>query len=178
MRMPQPTQSKPEERIEVAGTQTSDPMLIQNLNNDMVEARRLLNTVLKSFTVMDDLTLSETLTRVHGIIVDDLYYRVRELCEPRGRLGEYEADVAMLVQNTGKLDPEAENYHSTIMGLYRRLLARYQYWLDLIGVLLPNVPLQPNDAERIIEMMELEYKRAIRRARLERQLNRRAQHGR
>lgn len=161
-----------EERPEVAATGTQDPMLIQNLNNDMNEVRHLIIAVEKDYSRMDDRTMHETLNRIHGVIVDDLYYRVKELCEPRGRLGEFESDIAILVVNAGDLLPDETDYYSKLMGLYRRLLARYQFWLDLIGVLLPNVPLQPNDAERIIQAMEIEYEREMRHQAVERRLAR------
>lgn len=171
--MPPPRKVRePEERAEVGGTQTQDPMLIQHLNNDMNDTRRLIITVEKDYSRMDDLTMHETLNRIHGVIVDDLYYRVKELCEPRGRLGEFESDIAILVVNVGDLLPDAPDYYSKLMGLYRRLLARYQFWLDLIGVLLPNVPPMFNDAEKIIEAMEIEYEREMRRQVLEQRFKR------
>jgi hypothetical protein len=142
----------PSERPEVAETYDKDVQFMINLENAMTGARQVMNALNRDWNNIDALTRQETMRRAHVIVTIDLYNRIKALAEPRGFLDQFEMDIAVHVKDMGK-KPDA----ARIMDLYFQLLARYQFWMDKMGILLQNIP--PNlFASALIEEMEEEYK--------------------
>jgi len=150
------------ERPEIAETYDKDVQFMQNLENSMTAARQILNALNRDWNNIDTMSRQEALRRAHVMVTIDLYNRIKALAEPRGYVNDFEMDIAVHVKNLGKSPSPAR-----IMDLYFQLLARFQFWLDKMGILLQNVP--PNlFASQIIEDMQEEFRIAQNRAQMER----------
>jgi len=147
-----------DDRTDVRETYEKDIQFLANLENSMMEVRRLLNAAVRDLQSIDEMTLNETMSRAHTAIVSDIYYRVQALAERRGQKENFEYDIALQIHDAGKLDPESSEYHSRLIELYFRLLARYQFWMDQLGILLTNAPFDPNFAQDLIEAMQTEFR--------------------
>ncbi len=140
---------------EIAETVEKDVQFLQRLGDTMTDARRLLNALVRDYSTMDDMTLNETMTRVH-YMVKDLYARVRELADRRGKLAEYKYDIAALVSEPlSNLDPDV---HSKLIDRYLNMLSRFQFWLDRMDILLTNVPFNANFTAELIRDMHKEFR--------------------
>lgn len=148
----------PERKPEIEETYDRDMAFLTNLGNAMTDSRRLIKSVIKDWATMDPMTKNETIHRIHADVTIDLYERIKSLAEPRGYATDFEWDVATMVKEVeDELVPNDPAYESKILVLYSRLLARYQFWMDRMGILLQNRPPELF-ADSIIEAMEAEYK--------------------
>src|SRR3972149_412499 len=104
-----------EAKTSVERTEEKDVQFIINLENSMMDARRLLNSVVRDWNNLDALSLAETLNRAHTLITGDLYFRMEALAERRGSKNDFDYDIAILVESAGALIPDDSQYHSKLL---------------------------------------------------------------
>ena len=141
---------------EIAETQALDLAFLTNLENTMTDARRIISGVVKDWAILDPQTKNERMQQLHSMVAVDLYERIKSLCEPRGHLTDFEWDVGTMVEETLLVPMTDPTYEAVILQLHTRLLARYQFWMDRMGILLQNRPPELF-AISIIESMEEEF---------------------
>ncbi len=140
---------------EIERTYDKDMLFLQSLRNDMNSARQSLAGLEHNFSTIDPLTLGDRLRRVHILVTIDLYNRMKSLSEPRGYLTDLEYDIYKCIAPVRKISQDDPLYYSSIIDTYYVLLARYDYWLDKLGILLQNEP--PNIyVDSILEGLEQE----------------------
>ena len=147
----------PDRDAEAQVTYDKDVIFITNLENAMGNARQLLGALQRDWFSLDRRTRHETISRIHALIAVDLYARFQALAEYRAQKENFEYDIALVVHEAGELNVSDREYYSKIRDLYLRMLARYQYWMDELGILL-QTEFHKNFASSLIDAMRDEYK--------------------
>ncbi len=158
----------PERKDYEQTTYEKDIVFLTNLENAKTEARQLISTLQRGWFNYDRRTRHEMLALIDTKVAVDLYSRIQALAEYRGQRDNFEYDIALLVHNAGKIDPRAKGYYAKVRDLYLRMLARYQFWMDELGILL-STQFTRDFSDQLIQAMQEEYVRG-RRARRQREV--------